>query len=298
MHQLIRRCAMKYKRSPDMQSITPETRPPIFRTAAAYIVCIALIPLYVSLFPIWKYLNSSFGDSLFVYVPATAAAILVTGMVAIALLKRRHRSQPLFIGAIAAGLLFCIAGLIIPDPAYPVKRIHVAEYLILALVARYAMAPFLTGLPLLFFSTGFAALLGMHDEFLQGIHPARTYGLADISVNTLAAFGGGLIAHGLALFNNPQPDVAAVPQNPKTGMVYCCWLLICVLMLVVPAVFFKGMSIEAWTVVPLIGSMVFFSQYHIHFHHGLRHGITALSWAAWSLACYPLVSGLDTVVFY
>lgn len=272
----------------------------LVRTITAYLVCIGLIPLYVTMFPLWKYLSSRFGSELFIYLPIAVTLIAAVGIIAIIYAKHREHTLPLFSRAIFIGLLLCIAGLIIPDPAFPVKRIHVAEYLFLALIARYAMAPFLGGIPLLFFSSCFAAILGMHDEFLQGIHPARTYGLRDMTVNALASLGGGLIGHGLSLFTPRRTTVrgSAADNHPGYDSLYLGWLLISIVMLVIPAAYFRGMNIETWTIAPLLASIVYFSLYRAQFRDDLRHGITALNCAAWSLACYPFITEMKNFAFY
>lgn len=276
--------------------------PSISHSIAAYLVCIGLVPFYVNMFPLWKLLSTRFGDRLFVYIPVIVTLLLFLLLVSIPVIRskgRNPRARTVF-PAMIIGIVLCIAGLLIPDPAYPVKRIHVAEYVLLALIARFAMAPFVHGIPLLFFSSCFGAIMGIHDEFLQGLHPARTYGLRDMSVNALASFGGGFLGHGLSLFVRDRSAAQndRLPPTDKPDWFYPCWLLACVAMLAVPAFWFKGLTIDTWTIVPLVGSTVYFLLYRNRFRNDLGHGMTAVSLAAWSLACYPPVSSLQSVTFY
>lgn len=261
-------------------------------TVIGYLLCIILVPFYVNMFPVWRYISATWGRDSFIYLPPLALILLFAFIVFI-WSGVRQKDVPIRWKAIAGGTLLCIAGLLIPDPGFPVKRIHVAEYAILSLVARYAMAPFLGGTSLFFHSACFAAILGVHDEFLQGLHPARTYGIQDLVVNSLGSFGGGLIWHGLQLF--AQADSKAMT---RTDYRFVCWLLVSVLMLIWPALYFKGLTVETWTIVPLLATGVYYGLYQNRFSPGHYHGLSALTAASVMLATYPFITQMPDIVFY
>lgn len=266
-------------------------------SAAGYLICVALIPVYVNMFTLWKTLSIVLGKGFMTVVPIC----LVLGLgILVAYRLRRHtvgrqwQSLPLL-----CGFGLCLLGLAIPDPSFPVKRIHVTEYLLLAGVARHAMSARLDGLPLLIFSTLFALLLGIHDEMLQGLHPARTYGLRDMAVNALGAAGGGLIFHGLGWFSGTrserQRETAALGW-PSRG--YLVSLILAVAMYAVPLTWYKGTSLPFWPALPLAATAVIYSLYGNAVPNPLRHGLTAISLAASSLTLYPFIAHVSPLTFY
>jgi hypothetical protein len=176
----------------------------------------------------------------------------------------------------------------------------VAEYLLLSLIARAVMSLRMQGAGLLIYSALFAAVLGIHDEFLQGLHPARTYGLNDMAVNGLGALGGALIWHGTGLFSRsrgtwsePDKDVSSTVE-----CLYLGWLVFSIVALVVPLFFFRGFALVLWPSLPLLGTMVFFTIYLRRFGCTSLHGIVALSAATGTLAVYPLLGRLSSILFY
>lgn len=281
----------------------PRNRSNIRTAVVGYMLCCTLVPLYVSLFPLWKYLSTLFdsrAEEMFTYLPLIVLILFLVSCTAI-LLPTRKKLAPVAAPPLAAGIVICLLSLLVPDPDFPIKRIHVVEYAALSLVARYAMSSSLSGRALLFYSVCFAAVLGIHDEFLQGLHPARTYGLRDMAVNALGSLGGGLIWHGLNLFSAAGTTSAPV-TDPATGglvdLLYLGWLTAAILMLAGPAYLFKGYPVELWTTLPLLAALLFFSLYRARFEARNSHGIIALSVACAALAAYPLLTALPGFVFY
>ncbi len=277
----------------------PALRPGTSKTILGYVLCCALVPLYVNLFPLWKRLSTVLGNSSDAAFTVLPAAILVLFLAVCWFILRLIGTRPEQIdrALLLGGVALCIIGLLVPDPAYPVKRIHVAEYAALSLVARFAMSSSLNGPALLFYSSCFAAVLGIHDEFLQGLHPARTYGLRDMAVNMLGSGGGGLVWHGLNLFSSPARRPASAAEK-RAGFLYLAWLFAAVLMLVWPAYHFKGQQIELWTTLPLLAALVYFFNHQNHFSPRTAHGVGALTAASAALAVYPLLSRLPALSFY
>jgi len=265
---------------------------PRIGAAAGYLLCLVLIPIYVNMFPIWKSLSTLCGDDIFIYLPLVFLVLFIGCILGIWVMAGKSPA-PINKVSLFLGILFCCFGLLITDPEFPVKRVHVVEYAFLGLVARYAMSHFLHGLPLLFFSVIFAALLGIHDEFLQGFHPARTFGLRDMGVNLLGSLGGGLIWHGLHLFSKQQTSVTKI-----TDVCFVCWLSVSVLMLVWPAQYYRGMALEMWVILPLLAAAVYYFFYRDKFSTELSHGITAVAMAAIALGSYPLLTRIPGIVFY
>lgn len=265
---------------------------PRIGAAVAYLLCLLLVPVYVNMFPLWKHLSTLYGDTLFIILPPLVLFVFL-GCILLYRLRSEEAASPIDRALVGWGVLICCLGLLSTDPEFPVKRVHVFEYAFLCLLARYAMSHYLQGLPLFYFSACFAALLGVHDEFLQGLHPARTYGLSDMAVNLLGSFGGGLIWHGLRLFvNKKNSSIATV------DLCFLGWLFVSVLMLIWPAWLYRGLVVELWVALPLLAAPVYYFIYRQKFTGDVLHGTTAVGAAAVSLTVYPLLTKIPGVVFY
>ncbi|MDP7172068.1 MAG: VanZ family protein [Alphaproteobacteria bacterium] len=112
-----------------------------------------------------------------------------------------------------AAATLALAGLLFADPAFPAKRVHVFQYALLALVVRRGLASRLDGVPLMAMSALVAALLGVHDELIQGLRPERYFSLTDILVNTVSASAGGCL--GTALWGPGNRDD---PPSPRAWL--------------------------------------------------------------------------------
>jgi hypothetical protein len=268
----------------------------ILYQASGYLLSILLVPLYVSLFTIWKHLSVLLGSGVMTVLPP----LLTLGLLflAAAVFRDRLRSRSLRRLPAAAGVLLCLAALLIPDGQFPVKRIHVAEYLLLSLVVRFAMSFRLQGLPLLFFTIIFSSLLGIHDEFLQGLHPARTYGLRDMAVNIAASIGGALLWHGLDLFSRPESGAAGQDLPASPALCYLAWLLSSVFALAWPLQYYRDVNLPLWPAMPLAAALVFCGFYAPRFPHRWRHGIIAASILSFSLFPYLLLTHAAKISFH
>jgi hypothetical protein len=78
----------------------------------------------------------------------------------------------------------------IPDPQFAAKKIHIPEYIFIALLCRWALTPFFQNSRYLSLASFLMVVfLGIHDEVLQGFHPERYFGYIDIVVN----IGSGVV---------------------------------------------------------------------------------------------------------
>jgi hypothetical protein len=255
-----------------------------------YLLSIVLVPLYVSMFPVWKLLSVHLSDAMLTLLPIGVSVIGLAGALCW-YQTRRLKIKDMGNSTVITGLVLCVCALLLPDPHYPAKRIHVAEYMLLSLVVNWAMSHHLQGRSLLLSGACFASLLGVHDELLQGMVDSRTFGLRDIGVNALAAAGGALIWYGLRLFQRP-----GVPHLPLSGITrwYLLWLGIGVAALIWPLFFYKSLTLPLWPVMPLLAALVLYFLLPRPHHHG----VGAISWAALTLALYPLFSTMARIVFY
>jgi hypothetical protein len=264
-----------------------------------YALSAVLVLVYVNMFPLWKLLSSRWGQEVFVVVPIVIGAGSLILVSIIFSGRQQNARSTVKKSVLIAGLVFCTIALVIPDPQFPVKRIHVAEYVLLSLVVRFSMSFKLQGAPLLFFSACFASVLGVHDELLQGWHPSRTYGLRDITVNTLASFGGALIWHELKFFSwKKSLSDKQTLSSKNSSSVYLVWLISGVIVFIIPLVLYRGSTIPSWPAMPLIGTIVYFSLYKDQFFTSWKHGIAALSIVSFALTLYPIINNVKALLFY
>lgn len=180
--------------------------------AAWAALAVALTAAYGGAFAPWLWLTEHVPAATLKLLPPALALLLFA--IAMARVARHIRERPrATIAWLVAAVLLALAGLLLADPAFPAKRVHVFQYALLALVVRRGLAGRLGGLPLVAMSALVAALLGVHDELVQGIRPERYFGLGDILVNSVSAFAGACLGAALA-----QPDDRAGTVAPRAWL--------------------------------------------------------------------------------
>lgn len=224
---------------------TPRPGRPLLR----HLCCVLLVVAFVHLYQLYRLVDELFGPGFL----ALAPLVLPPAMLLLALfLARRNRGRaPFKAWVVVSGMALCLAALAVPDADIAIKRIHVAQYLLLSLAVRHALAVNTRGVELTVAGSLLGGLYGVHDELLQGLHPDRTYGLRDMLVNFLAASGGSLAWHGLGLFDGSrQPPPAAA--GPRLGWVAPLALAVTVTAMAVPLSACRGQAtLPWWPVLPL-----------------------------------------------
>lgn len=263
-----------------------------------YCFCALLVVLYVNLYGVFDMANKLLPKPIMVLLPI-GAACLSLAIVFYYYFRRRDRDTGLRTSFLVAGGVCCIAALFIPDSQFPAKRIHVVEYMLLVLLVRYVMSWRIQDGQLLLYSVLATVLFGIHDELLQGIHPSRTYGLRDMTVNGVAALGGGLIWHGGSLFTrdiiiNSGEEFGRVPGET----LYLLWLSAAVLMFIIPLTVYRQEELPYWPLLPLSAAMVFWSCYLPALKGSQRYGCTVLSCLAYLFLLYPVLINATSYTFY
>ncbi len=266
-----------------------------FFTFFLYLPALLLVIVYVNLFAARAWLEQRISRELLDLLPLIAALLALAGVGLLARHRCRTRARVRY-RWLALGLILTLVALLLPDSRFPAKRFHVAEYLLLSAVIRFPMSRQLGGLSLLFFSFLATALLGIHDELLQGVHPLRTYGLPDMGVNALAAAAGSLFWHGMDLFT---PGRKAGPPVPAVFVPYLGWLLFAVPAMVIPLAGYRDAILPLWPALPLIGGWFFLVLYRRELLGSrLGHGILVISLLSLVLPSYPLVINATCLVFH
>ena len=264
-----------------------------------YLACGLLVVFYVNLFPVWLFFSQSFSKTFITLAPLTIPPILAAIILLYFYLSNLQKELSINWMIVIFGLFICFSALLIPDPTMSAKRIHVSEYLLLSLLARYVMSHKIENLPLLIFSILFATLLGIHDEFLQGLHSNRTYGLRDMAVNGVAAAGGCLIWHGLAIFtDNCRTTTSTLQKISIVHIFYLIWLMISILGLIIPLYSYRAQPIPVWPSLPLLAGIVFYFSLGRTDNSEWGHGIKVVSFCAFALLCYPVIATTMRRIFY
>lgn len=122
-----------------------------------------------------------------------AIIILFAGIYAVICIKQKTAARGVIILAAGAVIVF----LIMSFETNANKYIHIPEYVLMTWIVYRALALDYRGSGILLLILVCAAMLGIVDELLQGIHPQRTYGWKDMIINTSSSFIGILMLMGV-----------------------------------------------------------------------------------------------------
>lgn len=261
-----------------------------------YVLCAILVVFFVNLYSVWAVASKLLPPQLLTILPIAAGATL-TAAALFYFLKRKAQSSRQENSLILLGGAICLLALFLPDSQYPVKRIHVVEYMILVCLVRYVMSLKIQGKPLLIYSVLVTVLFGIHDELLQGIHPSRTYGLRDMLVNGVSALGGGLIWHGGLLFTKDLNNSESM-QGRHVAVCYLFFLFLSVLAFIVPLTVYRQETIPYWPLMPLSGAMVAWTFYSQEVFGAQKYGCLVVSCLAYLFFLYPVTINVLAYNFF
>lgn len=265
-----------------------------FSGVPTFVLAVLLTIAYVETFVLWQWLGTLLSPAAASAVPFVVTALVLAAAVGGGLVVRRRNLQVQW-GIVILGIAVAIISLFLSDPQFPAKRIHIVEYGLLALVVRHAFSYRLDGARLLWASIVVTALLGCHEELLQGLHPLRTFGLNDIARNVAAALAGGLIGHGLHVFRKELPareDVRAA-LSVETAAV-----LVGAALLLVSLAAFRSDWIPWWTLAPLLASGALWCRRFGAWTGGFLHPVSLGFWLCQTMSLYPLLANVSPLVLH
>lgn len=209
----------------------------------------ALVPLYTNSFVAWQWLSETLSAPVAAWIPAITLAALV---LAVAGRASRGGGEPRNWYAFLLALALAGAAFWMADEQFPAKRIHVAQYILLALVVRKAFDFRLSGIALLVAAGSLTTVLGVHDELLQGLHPDRFFGTDDLLVNTLSAWAGAALGHGLWR-ESGKPGLATAPFGGTGAAAITIVWPIFATALMITAMVHNGPALPPfWAVLPIL----------------------------------------------
>ena len=277
-----------------MSGSSPQVGPSRFAGIPTFVLAVVLTVAYVQTFALWRWLGTVISSE-----AAGAFPFVLTGVVLIAAVgvgfMIRQRNVRVQWGVVLLGVAIAVVSLFLSDPRFPAKRIHIVEYGLLAIVVRHAFSYRLSGTSLLWATVVVTALLGCHEELLQGLHPLRTFGPDDIARNVAAALAGGLIGHGLHLFERKIPvsqDVSSARSLETIVVLVGAGLLLFSL------ASFRSDWIPWWTMAPLLAAGALWVRRFGAWTGGLLHPVALGFWLCQTMSLYPLLSNVSPLVLH
>lgn len=256
--------------------------------------CFLLVVVYVNMFQFWAWLSRELGPGILVRILPIVVTLAVLGIIVIRFVRRVNRGYRIRYVFLGLGIIFAFLALAIPNPDIPIKRVHVAEYIILAFLVRYVLSQRLDGLPLTLFTILVTILYGVHDEMLQGLHSMRYFGWRDIIVNAVAGMSGGMLGHGLMVFER-EKQVGAGEGQGRAAFAQYAWLVLLsgVLIWQVSYLYLHRTGIALYAAVgPLLVFGLISAVWYRSIFCGFSgsYGLRVMFWQAAGLVLYPLAA--------
>lgn len=252
-----------------------------------------LVVLYVNTFVVWQLLSLRFEES-----AALAPWLFAVGtsFVAGAVWYRWRRRGVASLKLIVLAGAIALAGMMLTDPLYPAKRVHVPQYMILAVVVWAALATRVQTRRILFFTVLIAGLYGVHDEFLQGLHPDRSFGWRDMVVNLAGIVAGALMIEALIGQRLVAERMEALPKTFTAAVLMCLAGLGLYILAVLEL---RASAIPYWSVLPMLAGAfaLAWAVARDDMPADARHVGTILVWLVVALSLYPVIVNETSLVF-
>ncbi|MBO6783712.1 MAG: VanZ family protein [Alphaproteobacteria bacterium] len=266
------------------------------RVLAVHAFAVLLVFAFVNTFAIWRAFGEIFGQTARDALPWIAMFLLAL-VLAFAVLRRKSVAQAswfLLAGAIGLAAI----GLSITDPAFPSKRIHVPQYFMLAVVVWVALPARLRTWTTPLFTLLAAALYGVHDEFLQGLHSRRTFGLRDMTVNLCGAASGTLVMLAFLRGTRVEAGVNSTGSFPVTAMVALAAAVAGAILMAWAATGFRNDLLPYWTALPVVvGGFWLMLEAERMPNPGDQYALRALAAICTAFLLYPVLTDVAHLDF-
>ncbi len=277
-----------------MSVSSPVTSLTRFAGVPSFVLAMFLTVAYVETFALWRWLGTLVSPAAASGVPFVVTGLVLAAAVGMGFIIRRRNIRVQW-ASVLLGVVIAVVSLFLSDPRFPAKRIHIVEYGILAIVVRHAFSYRLDGARLLWATVAVTALLGCHEELLQGLHPLRTFGPADFARNGVAAVAGGLIGHGLHLF---QREIRANQDVSSALSLETVVVLLGAGLLLLSLAAFRSDWIPWWTLAPLLAAGAVWVRRFGAWTGGFLHPVALGFWLCQTMSLYPLLSNVSPLVLH
>lgn len=258
------------------------------RIFAVVLSSFLLVSLYVNTFDIWRAIGRYFGSTARDALPILSLVLLLLGAFGMAAFRTRKRKS-FSPAALGAAILVGAIGFFAVDPSFPAKRIHVFQYAVLAflvwqIIPKHQHTVWTSTLVLVL-----GAVYGVHDEFLQGLHPKRTYGLRDMFVN-LCGVGAGLLLIRAFSHHRPMTRRQGDVLPDVRSLVALVALLISIVLFAYAATGYRRDLMPIWTLLPLLsaGLLLSFTN-RSEMRSGYRTIEQTIVFVSLLLSLYPII---------
>lgn len=265
-----------------------------------YLACYLLVVFYVNMYQSWAWVYRQIGPGILVKLLPIAGTLVVLAGIIYCFARRVNNDLQIKYIFLGLGIVVAFFALAIPDPNIPIKRIHVAEYIILSFAVRYALSKRMSGAGLTFFTVLVTMLYGIHDEMLQGLHSLRFYGWRDMIVNAVAGLSGALMGHGLLSFENEKTfDFKGKFSLTMSVMAVYALLLVSVVFHAYMLYQQRGSDFSYIRMLPLAGmcALAWKINPDVIFDSRKNNGLQSVFWLSFGFLVYPLAANIFSIEF-
>lgn len=261
------------------------------RLIVVNIFAVLLVIGYTNTFEVWQFIGTVISREQRDAVPFIVVGIMFLLVAIVFVTGARARRVSISWQWLALAVVAVLVGLASTDPAFPAKRIHVPQYLFLACVLSLSIRAQARTRWTLFFVFLATSLYGVHDEFLQGLHPSRTFGFRDMITNTCGAAAGTFLVQSLSFQRGSQEPAS------KPGQALGPWVLwalffttVGVVQYVMASIGFRFGLVPYWTILPLLAAVFALSLAAEHCPEPAdRAALRGLVGVCLVFALYPMV---------
>lgn len=268
------------------------------RTVFIHAIAILLVIAYTNMFVAWRFIGQTFGRAFVDVLPFLVVGLLFAAVAVFVLFRARRRTVSIAWPWLGAAIGMALIGLASTDPMFASKRIHVPQYAILAIVVWFSVRAADRTPRTLFLVFVAASLYGVHDEFLQGVHALRSFGLRDMVTDVCGVAAGVFFIRAIA-------DVPVRSRQEIETQNADLWLvggiavvLAGVVLMALAGVAFRFDLVPYWTVLPaLAAAFVLALSAERLDAPGDRAAVRAIVVVCLLFAVYPLVINVALLDF-
>lgn len=268
------------------------------RTVLVHAFAILLVIAYTNMFVVWRFTVQQFGRAFVDALPFIVVGLAFLFVSVFLVPQLRRGKMTVAWPWLGAAIAMALVGLASTDPTYAAKRIHVPQYALLSIVVWFSIGSADRTSRTLFLVFLATALYGVHDEFLQGIHPQRSFGIRDMITDVFGVLAGVFFIRAIARIPSRQkpPVVKGHVDYWLVGAVSS--VIVGVVLLAIAGVAFRFDLVPYWSVLPVLAAATAVALWaERQDAPGDRAAIRAVSSICMLFAVYPLVINVALLDF-
>ncbi|MBS29118.1 MAG: hypothetical protein CL566_09405 [Alphaproteobacteria bacterium] len=268
------------------------------RTVFVHVIAVLLVITYTNMFVAWRFIGQQFGRGVVDALPFIVVGVAFVLIAVFLALQLRRGGMTIAWPWLVAAVAMVLVGLGSTDPIYAAKRIHVPQYALLGLVVWFSIKSADQTPRTLFLVILAGALYGVHDEFLQGIHPQRSFGIRDMLTDVCGVLAGVFFVRAIAKVPTRKKPEAGIGKVDYGLVGIVSTVIVGVVLLAFAGVAFRFDLIPYWSVLPVLAAAVTVALWaERQDEPGDRAAIRAISAICMLFAIYPLVINVALLDF-